>query len=666
MYNYNNEFKLFSYIRKRSKSMTAEEIRDLKYLSWRDNWAWMENMKGKRWLNLIKQEKSNFNKLAKQQPVSDLTRQFEEELKECNKYTKMEGFALACGNILIALDKGSKFIWRWKWDKKGRSAYDIDYHGNIVWYITTDDNKHYKNRLICESIDKKIIWSKSAISYQIAIKGDLCYYIKLENYFNTVELCVCNAKTGNQVDVLYKEKDKRRDIILVKETNKSLYLKSIGSSDTKLWRIENKELIPMDVNSVLQMPVGKSIYGEQCRLTKKTQYDKKWEKHGKPLKDWILPEENPEYISLQSGLVLTMHNGSQAIWSCSSKSKPQKLFAITVGEIYPNYWSSWEGNLTQSFFVKTPHEIPYMIHILNNKLIKQTIVQQDSAITKSVSFKPLEVKKYYATSHDKTKVPFVIIHQANTKKIRGLFVYVYGAYGSSTPVGWPYQSWYPILNRGWAISYAFVRGGGDNDFAWAELARRENRHRSIEDFEAVIRSSQELCKVSPDKTVIYGRSAGGVPIGAIVSRYPDGQLAAAAFTEVPYVDVLRTSSNPELPLTIGEYEEFGNPIERIVNFQELINVSPINTIPPEGANGVFVIARTGLLDRQVFAYEPFKWIQKLRGYGSFENSDITTPKGKYITYEENEAHSYSLDKSIRCRAVDLAILESWLQKKLQF
>lgn len=640
--------------------MTSKETRNLGYLAWQDPWAWMESMKGSRWLNLIKEEKQAFNKLSDQPYVEKLTRQFEKELKGAKEYTKQEGFSIAGGVILISEQKGYKYLWRWAWKKQKTLAYDIDIIGNIVWYVTTDDNTHYKNRLICESIDGKHIWTKPAISYQIAVKDDKCYYIKLQDYFRTIELCMCNAHTGKQEDVLYIEKDDRRDLILIKQTNKTLYLKSVGRRDTKLWRIDGNKLIPMDTKTVLQLPLGESIYGDHCRLVKSEQLQRKWKAIGKPVEDWIFPEGNPEWISLQTGLVLTMNEGRHSIWFCAPHKKPHNLINLPAGEISPNMWTSWENALIQSFFVKSPLEVPYTIHIVNNKVIKQINKIEHSP---SNTFKELDVHRLHAKSNDGTSVPYVVVHQKD-RAIKGLLVYVYGAYGSSTPVGWPYQNWYPILERGWAVAYAFVRGGGDNDFAWADLARRENRHRAIEDFEAVIKGAQRFCKADAKHTVIYGRSAGGVPVGAVVSKYPNGELIGAAYAEVPYVDVLRTSSNPDLPLTIGEYDEFGNPLERVMNFKELLSVSPVNTLPTGGAPGVFVLARTGLLDRQVYAYEPFKWIQKLRGYGSIEERDKKDQKGKFITYEANEAHQYSPDKFIKARAVDLAILVSWMDGKL--
>ena len=171
-----------------------------------------------------------------------------------------------------------------------------------------------------------------------------------------------------------------------------------------------------------------------------------------------------------------------------------------------------------------------------------------------------------------------------------------------------------------------------------------------------------MTKCNARHTVIYGRSAGGVPVGSIISRHPDGMLVGAAYTEVPYVDMLRDTTNPTLPLTVGEYKEFGNPRESLSNMMELMKVSPINTLPADGAPGVFVLSRVGLLDRQVYAYESFKWIQRLRG----NNTTIDTePKGKYVIFEKQEAHKYGLHHFIPTHAMDLAILDTWIKGELR-
>ena len=641
--------------------MTAEEIRDLGYLKWRDPWAWMETMKGKQWENLIKKEKENFNQLANQPNVVKEALQMETEIRAAQQYMSLPPFKIGCGTIDIFFVPGSRFIWRWTWNKMGKPSYDIDVQGNIVWYITSDEDKHFKNLLICEDSTGKIIWSKESVSTQIAVIGEFCYYIKVVEYFRTIELCGCNAKTGNNEKVLYRESDKSRDLILIKAANKTLYLKSEDPINSKLFRVDGLHLKQLAKTSLLQIPLGKSIYGDDCLLIRDSRF-KKWIPNGQPIDKWIFPDEEIEWINLATGNLLTMNEGSQTIWYCAPNKKPQQLFKVKIGTIEPNTWTAWENSLIQSFIIKSPFEIPYMINIVNQDVTRDTRKIQ---IKKPIDFNLLEVHRFHAKSRDGTNVPFIIIHEKCIKP-KAQLIYVYGAYGSSTPIGWPNNQWWPLLKRKWSLVFALVRGGGDMDLAWAEQARRNNRHVVVEDFEAVIRAAQHKNSLLPEQTVIYGRSAGGVPVGAIISRFPDGQLVGAAFTEVPYVDLLRTSTNPTLPLTIGEYNEFGNPLERILNFRELLSVSPINTLPPDGAPGVFVICRVGLLDNQVYAYESFKWIQKLRGNSSLNEAVSKRPKGKFITFERKEAHQYRPNRFPRFRAIDLAILDAWVDNKLRF
>ena len=638
--------------------MTGKEVRNLGYLEWKDPYAWMETMKGKRWETLLHTEKAHYHELLSQPYVNKLTKQFEKEIKEAHQYLSLESFKIGGNTIEIFLLPTSRFVWRWSWLKKVVPAYDLDVQGNIVWYVTTSEDKTYKNQLICEDSTGKRIWTKLAVSSQIAVIDDLCYFIKVIDYFRTVELCVCNAHTGTDERVVYREHDKERDLILCKMANKTLYLKSEDPSYSNLFRVKGYNVTPLYKNSLFQIPLGESVYGMDCVYTRNKR-DEKWIPHGRPIEQWILPIQEIQWMNLESGHVLTIHEGAQTIWHCTERRKPRSIFTIRVGLIDPNIWAKWANSLIQSFLIKSPFDVPYMIHIINNKIVRNAL----PPVKHPIAFPALDVHRFHVASKDNTQVPYVIIKQKGIVP-KAQLIYVYGAYGSTTPVDWPYQNWYPFLKRKWAIVFAFVRGGGDVDAAWAEAARRENRHVSIEDFEAVIRASQHKLRLGAEETVIYGRSAGGLPVGAMVSRFPDGQLIGAAYTEVPYVDVLRTSSNPDLPLTIGEYKEFGNPRENVGHFKELLEVSPVNTIPSDGAPGVFVVSHVGLLDRQVYAYESFKWIQRLRGTAHDAHNALNA-KGKYVTFERNEAHQYNIHHFPRFRAMDLAILEAWVERKLR-
>jgi hypothetical protein len=628
----------------------GQEIRALDYLSWKDPWAWMENMKGKQWETLLKQEKANYNELSKQ--VERQARHMEKELEEAQREYYHEGFTLLCGNIQVMNMNGMK--WKWAWDKEWKDTKAIDALGRNAFIVVSDTKNNYKNILECYDIYNKVIWKKENISSQFAVVNNLCYYITVENLFIPKDIRVCDALTGKNERIIYTNKDQSKDLIFIKGANRTLYLKVDNVSNSDSYIINGISLEQIDKHSLIQVPLGK-IENKNCRLIKKA-FGEKWEAKGC---DWQLPKGvEPLWANINTGHLLTIKEGQYSIWHCMSKKQPIQVFSLRAGEIVALEANRWESSISQKFYITTPFELPYAIILIHNKIVYKSQREQKK------EFPPLEVHTFNATSHG-TKIPYIVVKEKG-KRIKAQLIYVYGAYESPTGVKWPYSQWYPLLKRGWAIVYALVRGGGDNGFEWANCVRRENRHISVDDFDAVIRASQKKLHLSPEKTVIYGRSAGGLPVGAIVGRYPDGELVGAAYAEMPYVDVLRTSTNPTLPLTIGEYHEFGNPIKRIQNFREMLNVSPINILEPGGAPGVFVLTKTGLLDKQVFAYEPFKWVQKLRGYSSLENSDIKNPKGKYITFDKSEGHHYSSKKNVPARALDLALLDAWVEKNLRY
>jgi hypothetical protein len=508
----------------------------------------------------------------------------------------------------------------------------------------------------------KIIWTRKEVSSQLAVVGDLCYYVVVTDLFNAVEVRACNALTGKHDRVIYKEPNPERDLILWKTSNRTLYLQSIDPTSSALFRIKDLTLQPLYKNSRYQLPLG--YVQDECVLTRQESSDP-WIARGKPLSTWILPKQEIEHVSLHSGHVITIFEGSHTIWFCSPHKSPVRLFSIKAGDLLSFYWSDWESAVSttlESYIVKSPFSIPQVIHIVDHTIVHNNpcSIKDNVFIKRPIRFKPLEVHRFHTISADGTKVPYILIHEKGVN-LKALLVYVYGAYGSTSAIEWPYKTWYSLLQRRWAIVYALVRGGGDVTMNWANQGRRTNRHRSIDDFEAVITAAQQVTKITAKHTVIYGRSAGGIPVGAMVSRYPDGQLIGAAYTEVPYVDVLRTTTNPALPLTIGEYKEFGNPRENILDFAELLKVSPIDTLPADGAPGVFVLSRVGLLDRQVYPYESFKWIQRLRGNTEEVGVD---PKGKYVMYDKEEAHKYDQARYIPTHATDMAILDAWVDGRL--
>jgi pimeloyl-ACP methyl ester carboxylesterase len=168
---------------------------------------------------------------------------------------------------------------------------------------------------------------------------------------------------------------------------------------------------------------------------------------------------------------------------------------------------------------------------------------------------------------------------------------------------------------------------------------------------------QEELGIEPAKTALYGRSAGGLLVAAVLNESPG--LVGALYMESPYVDAMRTMTNPKFPLTVLESKEFGagtNPTDVI----SLGAWSPMERIPSEGYPGVFMVARTDMADLEVYPYEVLKYITRARGEGSRGEGSrgegsrgqpkllsITTDKGHFTTDQET-------------RAEDLALLDKYI------
>lgn len=649
--------------------MTAETVRELPYLAWQNEWAWMERMRGKRWEQLLRQERGHYQQLLTPR-VRSVATTMKQELTDAQKYLYVAGFQAGSGQVDIVMTPESQFYWKRSWHKRYHKAYDLDVHADHIWYVT-DTDKPYVNQLICEDQKGHRMWERTGVTSEIAVIPPYAYYIRTDEGMSANQLYACDMLTGRDERLLYEEKNEERYIGLIKAAFRTLYLQSDDPQQSQTYRVEGLRIRPVFPKSRFQIPLGTTPEGTDVALLRRRPSDP-WMAHGAPLTEWQLPtKDHPEleigWANLTTGHLLTIHEGSETLWYCAPGRAAEPLLRLKAGSFFYNSWEAWEQSAQQRFMVRTPTTTPFLLHAFQNRLVRDP-PSPHFAPAHPVVFKPLEVHKWHATSADGTSVAYVVIYEKG-RVPKGQLVYVYGAYGSSTPVQWPHVQWYPLLKRGWAIVYAYVRGGGDKDEAWANQARREMRHRSVDDLEAVIRSAQQRLRLRPAQTVVYGRSAGGVPVGAIVARWPKGERVGAAFTEVPYVDVLRTSTNPDLPLTTGEYKEFGNPQRRLVDFHELLHVSPINSLSADGAPGVFVLTRVGLEDKQVYAYESFKWIQRLRGYVSPDqaapaSSALALAKQKFITFERHQEHVYRTAVFPHFRALDLAVLDAWMEGSL--
>ena len=218
-------------------------------------------------------------------------------------------------------------------------------------------------------------------------------------------------------------------------------------------------------------------------------------------------------------------------------------------------------------------------------------------------------ERVWATAGDGVRVPVSLVYRRDLFQQDGtnpLYVYGYGSYGYALPVGFG-TSRLSMLDRGIVMAYAHIRGGGDLGDAWHDDGKMMVKRNTFTDFITVTEHLIAEKYGSQDKVIIEGGSAGGLLMGAVVNLRPD--LFRIVLSHVPFVDVMNTMLDASLPLTVAEYEEWGNPNEAEA-FAYMRSYSPYDNLQPGAYPATLV--KTSLNDSQVMYWEPAKFVAKLR------------------------------------------------------
>ena len=212
-------------------------------------------------------------------------------------------------------------------------------------------------------------------------------------------------------------------------------------------------------------------------------------------------------------------------------------------------------------------------------------------------------------ARDGTKVPCSVVYPHGFPRdgTGKLYLYAYGAYGYAVPPGFS-TSRMSLLDRGIAFAIAHIRGGDDLGQQWYHDGKLEKRANTFNDFVDVARGLVELGFAREGQIAIAGGSAGGELMGAVINSDPE--LWGAVVASVPFVDVLNTMLDAELPLTPGEWPEWGNPIEDPAAFDLIRGYSPYDNVTAQAYPPLFISG--GLNDPRVTYWEPAKWAAKLR------------------------------------------------------
>jgi hypothetical protein len=578
------------------ESPMAEDVRDLGFVSWKNEMAWMEKQKGTQWTTIINHESELFTRSLNGLDVNDFKRDL---VSETQKHHPWEWRGWTIKRSGFSNDQ----IWKRGSFKKRCWSADISKDGK--WFAATVQNSEGFERF---SVELYSIGSKIVLVKTISKSGpDIAFY-------------------NNVLIHLGSSKDLRYDSVISYNPE--------NESTTIIYRLdeptENLELGRGEDGCVYVLSTD--FVNKRFGLVSDT--DISWKIH--EVKDifvvnynyWIINQVSPfsdevlESISMKGGWAVTRSYGIRTLWNTST---PKPSVMITVwGEI------NFDSRDPTRLLVTDIRYEPYVVYTNTWKLSNP----------RPYPF-PIVQYRYPAPS-------FVVYPDAN-QEVKALLITAYSAYGIPTRIGNLVDRWKPLLMRGWAIATVCLPGSGDHDIEWKESGQRENRKIAIDTLRDAVLSLQEELNIPARATCLYGRSAGGLIVISTATLYK--QLVGALYVESPYVDVLRTISNKKLPLTDLETREFGIGTDSL-NIMATQAWSPMEHIPAEGFPGLFVVARSDTEDLEVFPYEVVKWIQRIRGINISKDG-----QKKLLYVDHNKGH---FTTSAQSRAEDLALLDNWV------
>lgn len=570
--------------------------RDIGHAKWLDPYAGLEDTQGSEFKEAVAEELARWSKATDTPQVKD----FYEEIKKLNADTNTPEHAHETllwqeYTIRIQHAPGHRLnVWFFNGGEEvqthmGLTDFGVD--AESATYFTIEDVGKGAERLeltVRDIARKEPLWHKEPVGPNAGFLEERIVFQDVENQLRYPSILCADKRTGSRSDTIYHNKDARFQVDLV--ARKELFIRIHNALTQRIGRIvgcSGIEWVTPMMNSTL-VPICHDTYGKDRAIVYKHHSYRL--PHGEHIVDAV--------------------------------RKGDRVLVTAVKGGYTSLYEFKEGTYTRLFTPKNPNEI--MLHAYST----HPTVSITSPATPTVIYEVVEhalLKRYtdpsavsipyfsYGTakSKDGTAVPYTYVSLLLRPK--KLLVEGYGAYGISSRRSYPVR-WLAWLLHGYAYAVAMPRGGRENGDPWYDGGRTAQRKQNtIDDTEAVIKSVQRRFHILPKRTVFYGRSAGGLLAANIAQQFP--HLVGAIYAEVPYLDVLRTTSNPNLPLTQLEYDEFGDPIRRPEDYEALQRISPVDTVLPATPQSPFILVRTGMNDAQVLPYEALKWSKKLRSMG---------------------------------------------------
>lgn len=280
--------------------------------------------------------------------------------------------------------------------------------------------------------------------------------------------------------------------------------------------------------------------------------------------------------------------------------------------VFPSTNREWDTNLLRYSYqsLLTPSSVfDYDVTTRRSTLLKETEVLGGYDKNQYAS------ERLYATAKDGARIPISIVYKKDLQKDgrSPMLLNGYGSYGFALPVSFN-SNRLSLLDRGFAVAIAHIRGGGEMGKAWHDQGRMLNKMNTFTDF---IASAEYLIAekfTAKDRLIIEGGSAGGLLMGAVTNLRPD--LFKAVVSHVPFVDVINTMLDESLPLTVGEFEEWGNPKKK-EEYEYIKQYCPYTNLAKKSYPAMLV--KTSFNDSQVMYWEPAKYVAKMRSLKTDKN-----------------------------------------------
>ena len=510
-------------------------------------------------------------------------------------------------------------------------AYNISDSGNLLAFSTdTTGFRQYDlfvKDLTTGKISDKIAERVNMVAW--ATDNKTVFYVTEDATTKRTDKLFRHVLGSGKHDLLYEEKDELYRIFAGRTRSKGYIVLGIASSTTSEMRYlpadnptaELKLLLPRkEMHEYYLDHIGDRFYirtndkGKNFRLVTAAVSDPRQE-------NWkeLIPHRKEvmlEDVDCFAGhyLVHERENGIPKVGITDLKSGkshyieyPEPVYVTSAG---PNMeFTATTYRFNYESFITPGSVFDYDVNTRKRELKKQ------EPVLGGYDMKLYKSERFYATAADGTKVPISIVYRKDLKLDgkRPLLLEAYGSYGYPYDVDFSSQR-LSLLDRGVIYANAHIRGGGDLGKEWHDQGKMMAKKNTFTDFIACAEHLVKTKYTSSDRLVITGGSAGGLLMGAVSNMRPD--LFKAVVSYVPFVDVMNTMLDASLPLTVGEYLEWGNPNEKAA-YDYMRSYSPYENIEAKAYPTMLV--RTSLNDSQVMYWEPAKYVARLRSLKTDKN-----------------------------------------------